>query len=275
MTAAATTESTPQGQPLADLFEAARRHEPAMIAGDEEAVHQYRVKLRRLRALLGLLVRLQPELRLAPIVDGVKQLMTATGDERDQQVAISLLRQRHGPAAAGLTANTTDQARLAQWLTSSDYLHRCEQAQALLALLPPMPARHRWAKGCGRNGRKLSRACRRLKTDSSPSELHRLRIAIKKLRYRLELLGDAPRRAQATLSELRHWQKLLGDVHDQAVVVALLLNSDGARVERPLLLHELQRLELQRQQAISSLKTSPLAKVDGKRWRRLLRRWST
>lgn len=225
MAVQATTDAESGQHPLLQLLLAARRHEPSILAGDDEAVHQYRVNLRRLRALLGLLARLQPALRLAPITNSLKQLMTATGDERDQQVALSLLRQRHGAAAAGLSASTTDRARLEQWLTSSDYLHQCEQLQALLALLPPLPARHRWAKGCASNGRKLSRACRWLKADSSPSELHRLRIAIKKLRYRLELLGDAPRRAQATLAELRQWQKQLGEVHDQAVVVALLLSS--------------------------------------------------
>ncbi|MBQ1782787.1 MAG: CHAD domain-containing protein [Gammaproteobacteria bacterium] len=261
--------------PLLQLLLAARNHEASILAGDDEAVHQYRVNLRQLRALIGLLARLQPALRLDPIGKGIKQLMRATADDRDRAVALSLLRQRHAPAElAGLATTSCDRARLGQWLTSSDYQHQCEQLQALLALLPPLPARHRWAKGCARNGRKLSRACRQLRTDSAPTELHQLRIAIKKLRYRLELLGKAPKSAQATLAELRQWQKLLGELHDQAVVVALLLNSDGSSVGQPLLLQELQRLEQQRQQAITSLKASSLAKADGKRWRRRLRRWS-
>ncbi|MBP7548333.1 MAG: CHAD domain-containing protein [Corallincola sp.] len=276
MAAPATTDAEPGQQPLLQLLLAARSYEASILAGDDEAVHQYRVNLRRLRALLGLLARLQPALRLAPIATTIKQLMTATGDDRDQAVALSLLRQRHGPSAvAGLATSTGDRARLSQWLTSSDYQYQCEQLQALLALLPPLPARHRWAKGCARNGRNLSRACRRLRADSGPADLHRLRIAVKKLRYRLELLGEAPSSAQATLTELRQWQTLLGELHDQAVVVALLLNSDGARVSQPLLVAELQQLEQQRQQAIASLKASPLAKLDSKRWRRRLRRWPT
>lgn len=246
-----------------------------MAAGDDEAVHQYRVNLRRLRALIGLLARLQPELRLAPIGAGVKQLMTATGSDRDQTVALSLLRQRHGPSTvARLATITGNRAPLGQWLSSNDYQYQCEQLQALLDLLPPLPAPHRWAKGCARNGRKLSRACRRLRSDSDPAELHQLRIAIKKLRYRLELLGDAPKRLQTALAELRQWQTMLGELHDQAVVVALLHNSGEAGVGQPLLMEELQRLEQQRQQVINRLKASPLAQADGKRWRRWLRRWS-
>ena len=275
MAVPATTDGSSGQHPLLQLLLAARSHEASILAGDDEAVHQYRVNLRRLRALIGLLARLQPALRLAPIATAIKQLMTATGDDRDQAVALSLLRQHHGPSAvAGLATSASDRLRLSQWLTSSDYQHQCEQLQALLALLPPLPARHRWAKGCARNGRKLSRACRRLRADSNPADLHRLRIAIKKLRYRLELLGEAPSRAQATLAELRQWQKLLGELHDQAVVVALLLNSDGARVGQPLLVTELQQLEQQRQQTIAGLKSSLLAKTDGKRWRARLRRWS-
>ena len=76
------------------LFCAVRSHEAAMIEGDSEALHHYRRQLRRLRSWLGLLARLQPELRLDEVRNLLRQMMMRAASNRDRQVAASLLQQR-------------------------------------------------------------------------------------------------------------------------------------------------------------------------------------
>lgn len=74
-------------------------------------------------------------------------------------------------------------------------------------------------------------------------ELHELRIAIKHLRYTLELFLEAPemesalypaekKGLEALLTDLRHLQELLGNIHDADVLMPTLLKQLGRLVRK-------------------------------------------
>jgi CHAD domain-containing protein len=67
-----------------------------------------------------------------------------------------------------------------------------------------------------------------------PARLHQARIAIKKLRYALEIAqatGIGPRSVEASLTQLKKSQDALGDLHDRQAFIDELLSPASARVE--------------------------------------------
>lgn len=277
--------------PLAALFYQARSYEGAILTGDSDAVHQYRVHLRRLRALLGLVARLQPLLRLELVREHLQVMMAKTSGGRDLAVAIANLEKRAVASdldAAYLELATTlrgasgnDRKAITTWLDSSEYLHRCEAVDEVLRLLPPLPPPADWCHALARSGARLSRAIRDVDSTTNVPELHRLRIRIKRLRYRIELICDAQSTLPRPLKALRKWHRRLGELHDQAVLVELLEGLDqpaclnelapttlvllGRLLER-----EANQLKLQQQEAIRDLRRSKLAALERHHWRQLL-----
>ncbi|HLK64540.1 MAG TPA: CHAD domain-containing protein [Bryobacteraceae bacterium] len=72
-----------------------------------------------------------------------------------------------------------------------------------------------------------------LAKDPSPRELHRLRLATKRLRYTLELFRPCYGPGMETrLSELRALQQLLGEVNDSAATSRLVTKSMRASRQR-------------------------------------------
>jgi CHAD domain-containing protein len=70
--------------------------------------------------------------------------------------------------------------------------------------------------------RQMRRAFGQAARKQTPDALHAARIAIKKLRYILELLQESKRGLKRQIRELKRLQELLGDHHDVHVIVAAL-----------------------------------------------------
>lgn len=221
--------------------------EPAVLLGeDHEALHQYRVSLRRLRSLLrqfGPALELPRRLSRARIA----ALARATGSCRDADVLREHLEQRLLPrldpgerqGCTSLLRRLKRQRRQAMAELQTELssqrthklLHRMEQwcqqprfsSLGELSLAEWLPE---WLQassgGCFLHAGWFA-------TQPNDGALHDLRKHIKEVRYGLEALrgwlGDA---GEAWISDLRSVQSCLGDLHDQQVLVELMREHEQA-----------------------------------------------
>jgi inorganic triphosphatase YgiF len=208
-------------------------------ADDPEYLHQMRVGLRRLRSALDLFgVQLGDS--ATTLAAGLRELGSGLGAARDWDVLMTeILPQMPTPVAKALTAvcaplrsaarrkakniiktNTYNEPMLGlgRWLA---------MPRATAGMAWREPARAAAARILAVRYARVLRRGRRL-SDRSPAELHRLRIAVKKLRYAVEFFNDlfqvkAMAVQRARLAKL---QDILGIINDAAAVDPLL---DAAR----------------------------------------------
>lgn len=207
---------------------------------DPEALHQFRVSLRRLRSLIS---QFGPALELPPRLNRgrIAALARATGDCRDADVLRELLEQQLLPrlqpaerdACRPLRRQLKRQRRQAfQKLETGLRSSRCrsllEQLESwgqaprytslgqgpLNAWLPE------WllacSSGCFLHGGWFA-------GEPDDPELHALRKQVKEVRYGLEALRDwIGEPGEAWIGDLRRVQSCLGDLHDQAVLMQLI-----------------------------------------------------
>jgi CHAD domain-containing protein len=221
---------------------------PEVLRGeDPEALHQFRVSLRRLRSLLS---QFGPALQLPPRLNRARiaALARATGSCRDADVLQEHLENRLLPRLdhveqkacaplqrqlkrqrrqamkelqAELSSGRTRQllSRLDRWCRDPRYTSL--GLQSLAAWLPE------WLLACGGtcflHGGWFA-------AHPSDAELHELRKRIKEVRYGLEALrGWLGEPGEAWIGDLRDVQSCLGDLHDLEVLMQLL--GDQKQVE--------------------------------------------
>ncbi len=219
-------------------------NERGMLEGrDPEYLHQMRVALRRMRAAFSVFAPLFPEAVTAPLVAELKWLAGALGPARDWDVFVTetlpaiaadsgehaqlgalgkrcaRLRRAAHRRAHGAVASKRHQRlmlSLAGWLAAEAWLTRMDEAaRARLA----GPARgfagvvleKRYAQ-VRKRGRKLAQL--------DASELHRLRIAVKKFRYATDFFAGLyrARRVREMRERLVRLQNILGAMNDAATV---------------------------------------------------------
>ncbi|MBM4374231.1 MAG: CHAD domain-containing protein [Deltaproteobacteria bacterium] len=213
----------------------------------DEDIHDFRVSLRRLRTLLA---ASRPLLRRKPVGRVVRVLATAaraTGPLRDEEVLAETL--------AELSLRPASRARLDVWLASRGEAAGARRAEGLVEVvdgqllqaldaLTALVARGRrrvrdleaFADGALLRARHDVAVLAPLATADAVEPLHRLRLAMKRLRYLAEWLAEVfaadgrsrPDRA-AALRELTRlaasYQRELGVVHDLDVAQATLAAS--------------------------------------------------
>lgn len=203
-----------------------------------KVIHDMRVSTRRLRAA----VHLFGDRKLRRYEEQAKALQDALGEIRDIQLQIHWLRS-HARGRQGalrpiinersrklLVSTRALRRRLAQW--------RDETAPALSKALSSIRSGERLGGNRMRRRlkKKLARVMPRLAAfdeSTDPATIHRLRIALKKLRYEVELLEPAfPAYAGLALSVLVPLQGDLGSVHDQDVRLELLTRFSARASER-------------------------------------------
>lgn len=213
-----------------------RRYEPSLLSRlrvgppDEDDVHDMRVALRRLRAALQFL-------EIDRSVDlQVKRLQDALGTIRDVQVQGAWLRghlqksrARKGhaleePHRQLLSRLPDGCARLLEELLrwrrlTVPLLHRSVREGLERRRIGGSHVR-RELRG---TLRKLERRLARFDRSSDPITAHRLRIAIKKVRYEAELLVSVwPREMSTLLQTLAPLQEEFGALHDADVRISVL-----------------------------------------------------
>jgi len=206
---------------------------PDAAHGHPVAVHQARVATRRLREALAL-TRGRASRK---VEDAVRRLTRALGPVRELDVTLDLLAamvadDRVSPTAATCVREAVREERRHLIATLRRRLELCNldklQRKAITASHHVVSgsdgdptritvARHRAA----RRARALSETMEQAAAIYLPDRLHEVRIAIKKLRYALEIVRELSRsRARVTLTRLKAAQALLGRMHDLEMLIA-------------------------------------------------------
>jgi CHAD domain-containing protein len=217
---------------------------PAAAQGNKEALHKARIASRRIREALPLLSAGD---RVRRLERRIRKITRALGPVRELDVALEILDEveRGGemPRSA-LTRLRQAIARERQVLQADmkRRLHTCNiqklrkravaAARRTSANGSPRRDPVRLARARGRSARRAERLRAAIEGASGiylPDRLHDVRIAVKKLRYSLELVRDlSGSRANAQLKTLSAVQDTLGRMHDLEVLIARTRGVQGA-----------------------------------------------
>jgi len=217
---------------------------PSALRGDVGAVHQTRVATRRLRESLPVVAKGATRRKLGK---SARRMTRALGPVRELDVTLATLDELRADrtlprdAIARLRALMAQERRSLQQhmrerLRSTSLEKRRDRAAAAArkalsregATGRERPWLVRSAERCARRAVRLRAAIERAAGLYLPDRLHAVRIALKKLRYALELASDLSsspsgprsRRAAARVRTLRQTQDVLGRMHDFEVLVA-------------------------------------------------------
>lgn len=212
--------------------------------GDVDALHRTRVASRRLRELLPIL-RLNPEIT-RKLNRRLRRFTKRLGAVRDFDVLIALIGELHSDrryskkTLTALESSVEEQRkkarkrleaklpsakvqrlarrlkRVARHLESADEQESPEGKHRL-------PQASVWAleARAARRAASVSEAIQAAGTVYAPVALHHVRIALKKLRFALELKPEAQQpRAARDIASLKSSQDLLGRLHDYQVLIA-------------------------------------------------------
>jgi CHAD domain-containing protein len=207
---------------------------------DDEAVHDLRVAIRRLRTLLKMSRELFGRWHTDVVRGAFAEVMRATGDLRDEEVLEETLDGTAEGAAFEhwLGHRKTREAKLRHAVTTRIKRGELDKARILLKALLVFPVDPERNVELARFARRtVERARRKVerKRDVEVSDalgLHELRIAYKELRYSIELLADAlPIDARALLEPATVFQKRLGELHDVDVARDVISNAKDLPIE--------------------------------------------
>lgn len=204
--------------------------------GEPRAIHQARVATRRLREALPLVGAGKPGRRLGQLA---RRLTQTLGPVRELDVALGMLADFEAEsdvptaALACLRDAIGDERQslhraVARQVDEWD-LHKL-QRKALAALERDGDARPRREqrqeqlaaarRRAGRRAGRLEEAMAAAGGIYLPDRLHDVRIAVKKLRYALEIARQPSTRTDARIQSLKQMQDLLGRMHDLEVLIA-------------------------------------------------------
>jgi inorganic triphosphatase YgiF len=253
------------GCPSAQAFQAIARSCLAQAVENEaivrehreaDAVHQFRVGLRRLRAAASLFGDLISDAESRKVRDELRWMNHSLGPIRDLDVLIARLRaapdheqslaaaQRRRDEACGQLLARLDEPRFrratllaAAWIEAGRWLTLGDPA---LRELRDEPVESRAARELRKRRKRVLKRARRLE-ELDPEARHQVRIEIKKLRYGVEFFGrlfsgaKAKSRRKRILAATEHLQEILGELNDLAVGGRLLApaaaGSDGSSAE--------------------------------------------
>lgn len=228
---------------------------PGMLAGrDPEYLHQMRVALRRLRSAFSVFGRLLPRAATEGPIAEMRRLAAALGPARDWDVVIASVieplaaqlpghrglialaraldaRRERARRAAQRAVRSRAYARFvlgfAAWLGAQPWgsLVTLEEARKLR-----QPVRRYAERALARRYRQVRRRGRGL-ARLDAAALHRLRIAVKKLRYAAQFFAPlySARRAAPMRAALEALQEALGGINDCAQAEALVREARARR----------------------------------------------
>ncbi|HET6160743.1 MAG TPA: CYTH and CHAD domain-containing protein [Dongiaceae bacterium] len=213
-------------------------NEPAVLAGAGEGIHQMRVAARRLRAVLSALKPMIPMEQYRWVLEELKWLADMLGPARNwdvfaanlqpvvqalpvepelprlAQVAEQRRRAAYEQAEEAIRSQryTATMLQLAQWFEARSWRDQPASEHAALLFAPIGEVAPRLIERSWRRARKRSRHFDQL----TQEQRHRLRIALKKLRYTIEFLADLfdHREVKALQKRLKPLQEDLGHRND-------------------------------------------------------------
>lgn len=210
---------------------------------DDEALHDFRVSLRRLRAWLAAFRSELEDTVGRGSYRRLRRAADATGHARDLEVQVAWLSAptlRLGPLAAGAAAYLADRLRADQTTAEREAIdvvaERLPRAARKLdrqlkrfevRVAPDLRKQEPSVQAVlgGRLGEALGELRTALIVVTAPdqvTEAHRARLAVKRLRYLVETLAPAHRGADRAARTLARLQDALGRLHDRHVLLALV-----------------------------------------------------
>lgn len=203
---------------------------------DEEAIHDLRVAIRRMRTLLKIARPLFGRWHTDAVRSAFTDVMRATGDLRDEEVLEETLEgaSDHPAFVRWLHGRRSRERALRENVVRRIRRGDLDRARLLLKALlvfPVDPERDvdlaRFARKTVERARKKVAARREVSPDDAVG-LHELRIAYKELRYAIELLAEAlPIDDRAQLEPATVFQKRLGELHDVDVAIDVVASAKG------------------------------------------------
>jgi CHAD domain-containing protein len=223
---------------FSDLLKTIKVNEQGTIADiDSEFLHDFRVAVRRTRALLSQTTNVLPEETIVRYKELFTWLGQLTGETRDLDVYLlnfeqykkklpSVIRQSINPLQHFLTAKQRkSHGQMAKKLRSSKYLTMLADWQKYLET----PSTELANKGDSAlpikdwAGHRIWKAYKQaikesvaIEKHSPPETLHKLRKTCKNLRYLMEFFGDlySERKISKLIKRLKDLQNVLGDYQD-------------------------------------------------------------
>jgi len=231
-----------------ELGEAARLARDRTLGADER-IHEVRLCLKRARAAVAL-VALEVGKPARRADDALREIARGLGPLRDRAVAreaLPGLARKLGRRGDGIIARSSPLGRtLERALETEDAEGRLAEAADALERAPR--ALGHWHVGGGRRAasagfedayRRGRRAYLRVRRDDEPARFHSWRKAVKRLGYQVGLLERRAPGAWKAEARLKRLARMLGDLHDLAVLRDLLERAGrdaSARGERDALL---------------------------------------
>lgn len=200
-------------------------------ASDDEAIHDLRVAIRRLRTLLKMARPLFGRWHSDAVRQAFAEVMKATGDLRDEEVLEETLEDvSQDPAfTRWLGGRAARERKLRKNVLVRIERGDLDRARLMLKALLVFPFDPKRDEDLSKFARRTVERARRVveKGRDVPPEdtlgLHELRISYKELRYSIELLAEAlPLDARAMLEPAVVFQKRLGEIHDADVAIDVI-----------------------------------------------------
>lgn len=224
-------------------FSYARQLEQGVKAGENlEFNHQYRVTLRRIRSLSQLLKDVLPSFERHLLARNLRILMKQTNYLRDLDVFVaekSSYLDKQLEYQGALTSifdhiqhsREEEQKRVSDWLETDCYRKTCviienslQRASVHESLETEMGTLEYANQKISLHAGKIYKLSRKLGTQSSDDDIHKLRIECKKLRYLLDFFTNLyPKKAHnQNIHQLKLMQNRLGDFNDSVTQIAFL-----------------------------------------------------
>jgi CHAD domain-containing protein len=220
---------------FAAQYEAILRHDPGVRLGDDpEDLHDVRVAVRRLRAVLRAAGPLLEEAWAADLRGRLGDLGRMLGPPRDADVLLARLREESADLEPGERAafevllrrleSEREQGREAMLaaMRSDGYGVLLDDLEAAASELRVVPSDIGIEDVAAKAFRKLRRSVRKLPDEPTDDELHRTRILAKRARYAAELLAPSSRRAAKFVDRAKEFQDVVGEHQDAVVAVERL-----------------------------------------------------
>ncbi|MGZ8693469.1 MAG: CHAD domain-containing protein [Gaiellaceae bacterium] len=202
------------------------RTDPLIRSGDDpDAVHDFRVAVRRMRSVLKSTQELFEEDWLKALREELRWVGGELAAARDLDVLLARLGKEAGPEGAPVVKLLETERRRA-WkraraaLSGERYLKLLDRLTAAVEAPPVRQADLSLEAVARREFKKLHRAARKLGPKASADQVHRARILAKRARYAAELaVPVARKRAGRFVKAAKRFQDVVG-AHQDAVAAA-------------------------------------------------------
>ena len=202
------------------------RADPLIRSGDDpDAIHDFRVAVRRTRSVLKSTGELFDAEWLASLREELRWVAGELGAARDLDVLLERLREEAGPEDVQVVKMLETERRRA-WkrartaIAGERYLRLLDRLEAAVEAPPVRAAELSLEAVAAREFKKLRQTARRLGPKASTDQVHRARIRAKRARYAAELAEPVVGRpARRFVKAAKRFQDVLG-AHQDSVVAA-------------------------------------------------------